>query len=468
MGGLGSEVQTQVSDNGVDHQSVDHENEKHFGRATLVERSSSGQTESRSKTCLEDDVDDLKALDSPAASLHPVIREFQSLIEGDAELYMLFQMMFDEAREVSSSRDGCHVAGPGQDHSSDAHNKQGATTLRVQDYRAMFIKFDEAIRHAPAYTTSIMAALPFSDLLSLLMPTKSGQTAFLNEKVNSHLERILNVWSHFLSTPASAEFLSQDPQHGWFGTAAPLAIPKFVETFECDPSKDHYGFCSWNDFFTRRLRPGVRPIACPNDNHVVINPCESSPYRLAHGVRATDRFWIKEQRYSLDHMLAQDPLAAEFYGGTIYQAFLSTFSYHRWHSPVSGRVVKTYRKAGTYFSQAPSQGFDESTPDPSQGYLTAVATRAMIFIEADNPEIGLMCFLPVGMVEVSSCIINIIEGEYVKKGQEIGHFQNGGSTCCLIFRPGTQLKFNTHGLVYGLHGPNIPVNAEIATLNSCT
>lgn len=167
-------------------------------------------------------------------------------------------------------------------------------------------------------------------------------------------------------------------------------------------------------------------------------------------------------------MLAQDPLVANFYGGTVYQAYLSTFSYHWWHSPVSGRVVKAYRQAGSYFSQAPFQGFDEATPDPSQAYLTAVATRAMIFIEADNPEIGLMCFLPVGIAEVSSCIIDVKEGEYVKKGQDVGHFQHGGSTYCLIFRLGTQLRFNSHGIEYGLHGPNIPVNAEIATLIGCT
>ena len=498
MGCLASKARTRKSETGANHQrtlsgrwltiierkdrgvlteadlrpspytSVDHEAGKIFWRTCLTERSLSGQTESNSIAWRKHDSDELKELYSTASSLHPVIRDFQYLIEGDAQLYMLFNMMFEEAAGVSSSRDGDHAKCHSHHHSSEPRSSQGAINLRVQDYRAMLARFDEAIREPPAYTTSILVAFPFNYLLSQVMHTKSGQTAFLDKKVNSHLERILNVWSEYLNTPASAEFLSEDPHHGWFGTAAMQVMPEFVETFECDPSKAHYGFCSWNDFFTRRLRPGVRPVACPDDNSVVINACESSPYRVAYGVQATDRFWIKEQYYSLDHMLAQDPLASEFYGGTVYQAYLSTFSYHRWHSPVAGRVVKAYRRAGPYFSQAPSQGFDEATPDPSQAYLTAVATRAMIFIEADNPAIGLVCFLPVGIAEVSSCIIAVKEGEYVKKGQDVGHFQHGGSTYCLIFRPGIHLKFNLHGMEYGLHGPNIPVNGEIATLSSCT
>ena len=498
MGCLASKVQTRKSENGANHQrtlsdrwltirdrknngaltkadlkpppytSVNHEIEREFGRNSLVERSATGRSDSYSTACGKYKADDLKEPYSTTSALHPVIREFQSLIEGDAQLYMLFHMMFEEAREVSSFRYGHHDICPSHHYSLDPWKTHRTFSMRLQDYREMLAKIDEAIRQAPAYTTSILAAFPFNDLLAQVMCTKSGQTAFLNERVNSQLERILNNWAEFLNTPASAEFLDEDPQRGWFGTAAAQVMPKFVETFECNPSKAQYGFCSWNDFFTRRLRPGVRPIACPNDNSVVINPCESSPYRLAYDVRATDRFWIKELRYSLDHMLAQDPLAVEFYGGVVYQAYLSTFSYHRWHSPVSGRVVKAYRQAGTYFSQAPLQGFDEATPDPSQVYLTAVATRAMIFIEADNPEIGLICFLPVGIAEVSSCIIAVKEGEYVRKGQDVGHFQHGGSSYCLIFRQGTKLKFNSHGIDYGLHGPNIPVNAEIATLSSCT
>ena len=41
----------------------------------------------------------------------------------------------------------------------------------------------------------------------------------------------------------------------------------------------------------------------------------------------------------------------------------------------------------------------------SQGYLAHVATRGIILIESDDPVIGLVGLMPVGMVEVSSCVM---------------------------------------------------------------
>jgi hypothetical protein len=125
-------------------------------------------------------------------------------------------------------------------------------------------------------------------------------------------------------------------------------------------------------------------------------------------------------------MLAHDPLAEQFVGGTVYQAFLSALSYHRWHAPVSGKIVKANVVNGTYYSEPMFQGFAESEhPDAtgegaSQAYLTEVATRCFIYIQADNPKIGLMCVMPVGMVEVSTCDITVKEGQHVKKGDQLG------------------------------------------------
>jgi phosphatidylserine decarboxylase len=163
-------------------------------------------------------------------------------------------------------------------------------------------------------------------------------------------------------------------------------------------------------------------------------------------------------------MLANDTLAPLFAGGTVYQAYLSPLSYHRWHSPVSGTVIKAYVKDGTYYSEAPAEGFDPAGPNDSQGYITEVATRALIFIEADNPDIGLMCVLPVGMAEVSTCQITVYEGQRVRKGDQLGMFHFGGSTHCLIFRPGVNLEFDHHGQKPGLNSQNIHVNARIATV----
>jgi phosphatidylserine decarboxylase len=139
-------------------------------------------------------------------------------------------------------------------------------------------------------------------------------------------------------------------------------------------------------------------------------------------------------------------------------------SYHRWHSPVSGKIVKTRLVDGSYYAEALSAGFDPAGPNESQGYITHVASRALIFIEADNPDVGLMAIMFVGMAEVSSNEITMYEGQHINKGDQLGMFHFGGSTHCLIFRPQVKLQFDFHGQTPGLNSENIPVRSRIATV----
>jgi len=86
----------------------------------------------------------------------------------------------------------------------------------------------------------------------------------------------------------------------------------------------------------------------------------------------------------------------------------------------------------------------------------------MIFIEADNPAIGLMCFMSVGMSEVSTNEITVYEGQHVNKGDQLGMFHFGGSTHCMIFRPEVNIEFDLHGQTPGLDSHNIQINSQIA------
>ena len=72
----------------------------------------------------------------------------------------------------------------------------------------------------------------------------------------------------------------------------------------------------------------------------------------------------------------------------------------------------------------------------------------MILIEADNPEIGLVAFVPIGMSDVSSCLIHphLQPGYHLAKGEELGYFQFGGSTVCLVFRPGVVQGFSLQAI----------------------
>ncbi|MDA1378624.1 phosphatidylserine decarboxylase [Plesiomonas shigelloides subsp. oncorhynchi] len=74
---------------------------------------------------------------------------------------------------------------------------------------------------------------------------------------------------------------------------------------------------------------------------MIANACESAPLQVVKNVKQSSKFWLKGQEYSLENMMDFEPEAAEFVGGTVYQAFLSALSYHRWNSPVSGIVKKS-------------------------------------------------------------------------------------------------------------------------------
>lgn len=118
--------------------------------------------------------------------------------------------------------------------------------------------------------------------------------------------------------------------------------------------------------------------------------------------------------------------------------------------------------SGTYYSETRSAKYDPCAPNESQGFLTEVATRCCVFIRADSAHIGLMCFIAVGMAEVSTCEVTVSEGQHVTRGEEIGMFHFGGSTHCLVFGPHVNLQFELGGIVPGTSAPVCRVNSILA------
>jgi len=388
----------------------------------------------------------VKDVDAKPLPLAPVMQELQDLIEGDPALYMQFHQMFEELPHGARFQ----------------RTPIGAP--QVRNYRHMIQLINAVLVTAPSFNTTGLVGFPINAILDWPMNTPAGEVAFLNPVLNAQFKKVLGVWSDFLSSPASTYVLGTDPKHGWFGSSAMAAMPGFAREFVCDPHAPYYGFTSWDDFFTRQFRAGRRPVAAPADNGVISNACESAPYRIAHNVKGVDTFWLKGQPYSLRHMFADDPVHEQFIGGTAYQAFLSALSYHRWHSPVNGTVVRTALIDGSYYAQSPIVDWDPASPNDSQGYITEVAARGIVLIEADDPRIGLMAFVSVGMAEVSTNQITVQPGQHVSKGEQLGMFHFGGSTHCLIFRPGVALEFDMHGQRPGLESSNIPINARLATV----
>ncbi|MDD4868653.1 MAG: phosphatidylserine decarboxylase family protein, partial [Mycobacterium sp.] len=309
--------------------------------------------------------------------------------------------------------------------------------------------------------------IPLSAILDWSTTTPAGFAAFRDPRINDMIRKILGVWCEFLDSPDSLYVLNDTPS-GWMSPEArrTLGIGQFVH----DPDDEHWGFKSWNDFFTRRFKDGQRPVAAPDDDSVILNACESTPYRIATNVQRRDQFWIKHQPYSLHEMLAGDESVDAFVGGTVYQAYLSAMKYHHWHSPVAGTIKRAFVQPGTYFSETVSKSWDALKPPDSQSYMAHVSARAIVIIEADNPVIGLMAFVAVGIGEVSSTLIgpNVKPGYHVEKGEELGFFQFGGSTHCLVFRPGAIDDFAFSAIPQSDNGqtPAVLVKAKLAVAPS--
>jgi phosphatidylserine decarboxylase len=372
--------------------------------------------------------------------LHPVLAEFRDLLDTDPVVRMYLDRMVEE---VPQNR---------------TYSKRHLTSVEQ-----LLRLINEVLTIAPEFGDQAVT-LPLGAILDWTMGTPAGFAAYRDPRVNAMLKKILTVWCAFLDSGDSRYVLNDSPT-GWKCDAAKRAIG--IDQYEHDPEDPYWGFTSWNDFFTRRFKPGERPVACPGDDTIIVSACESTPYGISTDVQRRDRFWIKSQPYSLQDMLADDESVDEFVGGTVYQAFLSATDYHRWHSPVAGTIVRAFVQDGTYYSEADSEGADAVEPTNSQSYLAHVAARAIILIQADNPVIGLMAFVPVGMSDVSSCVIDpdITTGHHVAKGDELGYFQFGGSTHCLVFRPGAIADFALQALPqpHLTDPPLVHVRSRIAT-----
>jgi len=403
--------------------------------------------------------------------LSPAVNDLRDAIYADPILYMSFTSMYDQIPQ--------------------GYNEP------VKNFETMLTIMNQLLQEAPCYSVFEdqvgLVGFPINAILDWAMGTQGGYLAFTHPVVNQKLQAILTEWKNYLASSASQYVLvkgdieQSQPDYakplGWFSPQALEAIAQmdpfrgqgnnpqdaeknFIYNYKCDPNDAHFGFASWDNFFTREFNPGIRPIS-PEDisDDVIVNACESAPYNCVTDVKAKDKFWMKGQPYSISDIMANHKESSHFGdGSTVYQAFLCAKSYHQWNSPVDGTIVAIQNVPGTYYAEAPIEGYDPAGPNDSQGYIAEVAARALIFIQSNNDKIGLMCFVAIGMAEVSSCEITVREGQTVKKGDPIGTFHFGGSTHCLIFRPDVTIDFDFHNQTPGLNTSNIPLKARIGVV----
>jgi phosphatidylserine decarboxylase len=196
---------------------------------------------------------------------------------------------------------------------------------------------------------------------------------------------------------------------------------------------------NFNEFFTRALKPGVRPI--DTDAKSVISPVDGAISQCGK-INAGRIFQAKGFDFTVEELLACDQQTAEYYkNGQFATIYLSPKDYHRMHAPMDCVVTKTVHVPGRLFSVA--KWTAESIPR-----LFARNERLVCYLET---EFGQIAYILVGAIMVSSMqtVFNglvtppyakqvtevpLIGNAHLSKGDEVGRF-NMGSTVILLFPP---------------------------------
>ena len=126
----------------------------------------------------------------------------------------------------------------------------------------------------------------------------------------------------------------------------------------------------------------------------------------------------------------------------------------------SGTVKEVVEVPGYYFS-IPYLDDKHLQLNYVLGYLSHVAARKIVYIESNDPNIGIMAYIPLGMSDVSTIQLTVEKGSVVKKGQDIGAFHFGGSSYLMVFRKASNLKFiNMDEEIK--HMANLEINSKLA------
>ncbi|HIG74119.1 MAG TPA: phosphatidylserine decarboxylase [Bacteroidetes bacterium] len=206
-----------------------------------------------------------------------------------------------------------------------------------------------------------------------------------------------------------------------------------VDMAEAERS-DLADYRSFNDFFSRALRPGARPIDPATD--AVVSPADGVVSQTGL-IEDGQLLQAKGIRYSFE-ALADAAAHPDFEGGAFATVYLSPSDYHRVHLPLAGRLVRTVAIPGKLFSV-------NATTEAGVDGLFAINERLVMEFETAH---GRMLVVMVGAMIVAS-IETVWDGPrspYRQKvvtehdltfetGAEIGRFLLGSSVV-LAFEPG--------------------------------
>ncbi|KAF9641059.1 putative phosphatidylserine decarboxylase protein [Lasiodiplodia theobromae] len=275
---------------------------------------------------------------------------------------------------------------------------------------------------------------PLIDLQTAVRPDQLGQDlTWLSSWLVVYAQLVgLHMDTPASLTPASLKTFADSPLYS-FGEAL---VPD-------------RGFRTFNEFFSRRLKPGMRPIAAPLDDTVIVYPADCTYTNEvgnpnAFPVQDGGVVDVKGVKWTIGGLLRGSRYAGAFDGGVWMHALINTFNYHRQHAPVGGTVLEATNIQGAVYTEVDAKGGgDPTSPNNSKGQgqeleiidppgFQFLQTRGLVVI--DNPVVGLVAVLPIGMAQVSAVRLSVRKGDVLCKGDEISSFAFGGSDIVCVFQ----------------------------------
>lgn len=262
----------------------------------------------------------------------------------------------------------------------------------------------------------------------LLRPplSKSIRTALL---YNTWLGRLL------LQLPVTWWLLSWEHKRIAAYASSPKSVSKIRPMIKAyriridDAAREVDEYRTLQDFFTRELKPGARPIAEPDNPAVAVNPADSRSV-VFPTLEEARRLWIKGKSFSVPKLLGPSYDPSEWKECAILVSRLSPVDCHRLHAPVTGRVAKVSRQ-GTRFLASMWVAVHSS--------MNVMTENERLIMEFDTRDFGPIVMVMIGASDVGSVQPLVKEGAPVRKGDEVGVFAFGSSIVATVFRPGAIL-----------------------------
>lgn len=192
-------------------------------------------------------------------------------------------------------------------------------------------------------------------------------------------------------------------------------------------------FKSFNEFFYRKLKPGVRKCDAPDRPEIAVSPADCRTTVFNTVSKATE-VWIKGREFSIARLFgdAYPDLVEKFIGGSLGIFRLAPQDYHRFHIPVDGILGKPKAIEGEYYTV---------NPMAIRSSLDVYGENVRVLVPIESEAFGTVMVVCVGAMMVGSTVITAEEGSHVQRLDELGYFQFGGSTLVVLFEP-NQVEFD--------------------------